>query len=172
MADDGEVQSRPEVAEAEVVLDTEPPDGSNEVVSEPAKVMRIGAMIRQLLEEVRQSPLDEPGRKRLRDIYDVSVAELSSALSPDLAEELGRLSHPFDQQSVPSEAELRVAQAQLVGWLEGLFHGIQAAVFAQQAMARQQLDQMRHAALGPGKPPGGEVGSDGDPEGGPPGVYL
>jgi len=156
--------------EAEVVANEAPVEQRDESVTEPAKVMRIGAMIRTLLEEVRQSPLDEPGRERLRTIYDESVSELASALSDDLAEELGRLTHPFDGDGTPSQAELRVAQAQLVGWLEGLFHGIQAAVFAQQAVARQQLEQMRQPSIGAGGPPQGD-GQPEDPAGGP-GVYL
>lgn len=116
---------------------------ARESVEEPGRVMRIGAMIRQLLEEVRTAELDEPGRERLREIYDQSVRELSASLSPDLSDELGRLASPFGD--VPASAgELRIAQAQLVGWLEGLFHGIQATLFAQQAVARQQLEQMRN----------------------------
>ena len=132
-------------------------DGDEEsvAVSEPAKVMRIGTMIKQLLEEVRSTDLDEPGRDRLREIYETSGEELSDALSPDLKEELARLALPFEGDGVPSEAELRVAQAQLVGWLEGLFHGIQATLFAQQAAARQQLELMqRSQALPPGQRPG------------------
>jgi hypothetical protein len=124
---------------------------STESVPSPAKVMRIGAMVRQLLEEVRHAPLDEAGRDRMRDIYDISVRELSDSLSPDLAEELGRVARPFVGEETPSEAELRVAQAQLVGWLEGLFHGIQATLFAQQMTARNQLEEMRRRAL-PGRP--------------------
>ena len=124
---------------------------STESVASPAKVMRIGAMVRQLLEEVRHAPLDEAGRDRMRDIYDISVRELSDSLSPDLAEELGRVARPFVGEETPSEAELRVAQAQLVGWLEGLFHGIQATLFAQQMTARNQLEEMRRRAL-PGRP--------------------
>lgn len=120
-------------------------------VSEPAKVMRIGTMIRQLLEEVKATELDEPGRDRLKEIYETSVEELSLALSPDLRAELERLALPFDDEDTPSGPELRVAQAQLVGWLEGLFHGIQATLFAQQSAARQQLEQMQRAqALPPG----------------------
>jgi len=117
-----------------------------EAVSSPAKVLRIGSMVRQLLEEVRHAPLDEAGRARMREIYDTSVRELASGLSPDLAEELGRVTKPFEA-GTPSEAELRVAQAQLVGWLEGLFHGIQATLFAQQQAARNQLEEMRKRAL-------------------------
>jgi hypothetical protein len=124
---------------------------STESVASPAKVMRIGAMVRQLLEEVRHAPLDEAGRDRMREIYDISVRELSDSLSPDLAEELGRVARPFVGEETPSEAELRVAQAQLVGWLEGLFHGIQATLFAQQMTARNQLEEMRRRAL-PGRP--------------------
>jgi hypothetical protein len=115
-----------------------------EFVSEPAKVMRVGSMIKQLLEEVRTTQLDEPGRERLKAIYETSINELGSALSPDLREELGRLALPFDGEEVPSDVELRLAQAQLVGWLEGLFHGIQATLFAQQMAARQQLENMRN----------------------------
>lgn len=114
-----------------------------EFVSEPAKVMRVGSMIKQLLDEVRQTTLDEPARVRLREIYEMSVTELGSALSPDLRDELTRLVSPFDSDSTPTEMELRVAQAQLVGWLEGLFHGIQATLFAQQMAARSQLEKMR-----------------------------
>lgn len=139
-------------------------DDSPMTVSEPAKVMRIGTMIKQLLEEVRGTQLDEAGRDRLREIYETSIEELSSALSRDLQDELLRLAIPFDEAAgVPSEAELRVAQAQLVGWLEGLFHGIQATLFAQQTAARQQLELMqRSQALPPGEHPGGQQG----------GVYL
>jgi hypothetical protein len=117
-----------------------------ESVEQPGKVMRIGTMVKQLLDEVRQAPLDEAGRVRLKEIYEQSVRELSSGLSPDLSEELDRMALPFDEE-VPSEAELRVAQAQLVGWLEGLFHGIQATLVAQQMAARAQLDQMRQRGL-------------------------
>lgn len=121
------------------------------VVSEPAKVMRIGTMIRQLLEEVKATELDEPGRDRLKEIYETSVEELSAALSPDLRAELERLALPFDEDDIPTGPELRVAQAQLVGWLEGLFHGIQATLFAQQNAARQQLEQIQQPQ---GLPPG------------------
>jgi hypothetical protein len=117
--------------------------GPTEAVTEPAKVLRIGSMVKQLLEEVRQAPLDDASRERLAEVYERSVTELAEALSPDLSEELRSLTLPFDHESVPSDAELRIAQAQLVGWLEGLFHGIQATLFAQQLAARQQLDQMR-----------------------------
>jgi hypothetical protein len=111
-------------------------------ISEPAKVMRIGSMIKQLLEEVRNTPMDEAGRSRLKAIYETSISELSQALSPDLTDELNSLALPFGEDEVPSDSELRIAQAQLVGWLEGLFHGIQATLFAQQMAARQQLEQM------------------------------
>jgi hypothetical protein len=142
-------------------------DQQTEAVEQPAKVMRIGSMIKLLLEEVRQTDteLDEASRDRLREIYETSVSELSSALSPDLREELGRLAHPFAGTTAPSGAELRIAKAQLVGWLEGLFHGIQATLFAQQMAARQQLDDMRRR-LPPGAPPPG-----GDSEARP-GTYL
>lgn len=143
-----------------------------ESVESPGKVMRIGSMIKQLLEEVRQSDLDEPSRERLREIYETSISELASALSPDLQQELSRLAHPFDSPAAPSEAELRIAKAQLVGWLEGLFHGIQATLFAQQVAARQQLEQMQRR-LPPGAVPGMHPpGSDGESEDDRPGTYL
>ena len=147
-------------------------------VEQPAKVMRIGSMIRQLLEEVKSAPLDEASRIRLREIHQASIKELEQGLAPELVEELERLSLPF-QEETPSEPELRIAQAQLVGWLEGLFHGIQTAIYAQQMAARAQLEQMRRA-LPPGSspetsgPPGmglpdGQRPSDADPGGG---MYL
>ena len=116
-----------------------------ELVEQPAMVMRIGSMVKQLLEEVRAAPLDEASRRRLREIHRASIAELEKGLAPELVEELERLSLPFTDDDVPSDAELRIAQAQLVGWLEGLFHGIQTALFAQQMAARAQLEQMRRA---------------------------
>ena len=125
-----------------------------EMVEQPAKVMRIGSMIRQLLEEVKSAPLDEKSRARLKEIHENSIKELEDGLAPELVAELERLSLPFED-ATPSEAELRVAQAQLVGWLEGLFHGIQTTLFAQQMAARAQLEQMRRA-LPPGLMPGGE----------------
>jgi len=124
-------------------------DQSTDYISQPAKVMRIGSMVKQLLDEARSAPLDEAGRTRLREIYQMSVTELSDALSPDLAQELSRVAIPFSSD-VPSESELRIAQAQLVGWLEGLFHGIQASLFAQQAAATAQLEKMRDRSLPPG----------------------
>jgi hypothetical protein len=126
-------------------------DQLGESVEQPAKVMRIGSMIRQLLEEVRQAPLDDKSRLRLKEIYETSVRELGEGLSPDLRDELARLALPFEDGS-PSDAELRIAQAQLVGWLEGLFHGIQATLFAQQMQARQQLEEMARRQLPPGAP--------------------
>jgi hypothetical protein len=120
------------------------------LVEQPAKVMRIGTMIKQLLEEVRAAPLDDASRKRLREIHATSIRELEDGLAPELREELDRLTLPFNENAEPSDAELRIAQAQLVGWLEGLFHGIQTALFAQQMEARAQLQQMRQGALPPG----------------------
>ena len=151
-----------------------PPDEPTESVESPGKVMRIGSMIKQLLEEVRQSDLDEPSRERLREIYETSIAELSSALSPDLQRELERLTHPFDSPGAPSESELRIVKAQLVGWLEGLFHGIQATLFAQQMAARQQLEQMQGRQLMQGADGGVPVpgGVAGDPDEHRPGTYL
>ena len=125
-----------------------PTETVTETVTEPAKVMRIGSMVKQLLEEVHSSPLDEASRERLAEIYERSIVEVSEALSPDLRHELQMLALPFRDGEVPSEGELRVAKAQLVGWLEGLFHGIQATLFAQQLAARQQLEQMRQLPQG------------------------
>jgi hypothetical protein len=116
-----------------------------ETITEPAKLLRIASMVRELLDETRQASLDEAGRKRLADIYHRAVGELSEVLSPDLQDELGGLAPPLE--GVPSESEIRVAQAQLVGWLEGLFHGIQAAMFAQQAAARAQFEELRRRGL-------------------------
>ena len=114
-----------------------------DMIEQPAKVMRIGSMVKQLLEEVRQAPLDDASRTRLREVHQNSIAELADGLAPELREELERLTLPFTDDQIPSDAELRIAQAQLVGWLEGLFHGIQTALFAQQMAARVQLEQMR-----------------------------
>jgi proteasome activator-like protein len=140
------------VDENEGALQVEEESEEVDAVSKPAKVLRIGSMIKQLLDEVRQAPLDEASRSRLKEIYETSVRELASGLSPDLAAELDRLTLPFDS-TTPSEAELRIAQAQLVGWLEGLFHGIQATLFAQQMAARNQLEEMRQRSLAPGSGP-------------------
>ena len=154
-----------------VVQDQQEQDPPRESVESPGKVMRIGSMIKQLLEEVRQTELDEPSRERLREIYETSITELAESLSPDLQDELSRLALPFDADTAPSGPELRIAKAQLVGWLEGLFHGIQATLFAQQMAARQQLEQMR-GQLGPGmqRPPG-QPPQDGE-ERPMPGTYL
>jgi hypothetical protein len=130
-----------------------------EMIEQPAKVMRVGNMIRQLLEEVRAAPLDEKSRARLKEIHASSIKELEDGLAPELVDELERLSLPFAEDEIPSESELRIAQAQLVGWLEGLFHGIQTTLFAQQMAARQQLEQMRRA-LPPGMMPQGQEGED------------
>jgi Protein of unknown function (DUF2587) len=130
-----------------------------DLVEQPAKVMRIGTMIKQLLEEVRAAPLDDASRNRLREIHATSIRELEEGLAPELREELDRLTLPFNEDAAPSDAELRIAQAQLVGWLEGLFHGIQTALFAQQMAARAQLEKMRQGALPPGVgKPGGAPG--------------
>jgi hypothetical protein len=136
-----------------IVVTDEPPEGGagdpTETIEQPAKVMRIGSMIKQLLEEVRQAPLDDASRGRLREIFETSVRELGAGLSEDLRAELATLVLPFEGDATPSDAELRIAQAQLVGWLEGLFHGIQATLFAQQMAARSQLDQIRQRGLPP-----------------------
>ena len=158
--------------------DGEGADGEDpgSLVQQPAKVMRIGSMIKQLLEEVRAAPLDEASRQRLTEIHRRSIIELEDGLAPELRDELERLSLPFEEGNTPSEAELRVAQAQLVGWLEGLFHGIQAALVAQQMAARLQLEQMRGSrpALPPGigVMPGAGVAQGQPGEGGRTGQYL
>lgn len=136
--------------------------GLTDLVEQPAKVMRIGSMIRQLLEEVKSAPLDEASRNRLKEIHEASIKELEAGLAPELIDELHRLSLPFTDEGVPSESELRIAQAQLVGWLEGLFHGIQTAIYAQQMAARAQLEQMRRS-LPPGMTPPGEGSHGGFP---------
>jgi hypothetical protein len=149
---DGRPLGTVEVEARESDSDTEDPA---RLIEQPAKVMRIGSMIKQLLEEVRAAPLDEAGRQRLMEIHRRSITELEDGLAPELRDELERLSLPFDE-GTPSEAELRIAQAQLVGWLEGLFHGIQAALVAQQMATRMQLEQMRRSIpalpMGPGGP--------------------
>ncbi|GIH11165.1 hypothetical protein Rhe02_92320 [Rhizocola hellebori] len=145
-------------------------DDPSRLIEQPAKVMRIGTMIKQLLEEVRSAPLDEKGRQRLKEIHRRSIVELEDGLAPELREELERISLAFEEGTIPTEAELRIAHAQLVGWLEGLFHGIQAALVAQQMAARMQLEQMRgRPALPPGV--GGTTLPGGDPSR-TPGQYL
>jgi hypothetical protein len=140
----------------------EPP--LTDLVEQPAKVMRIGSMIRQLLEEVKAAPLDEASRNRLKEIHRASIKELEAGLAPELVEELERLALPFTEDSTPSDGELRIAQAQLVGWLEGLFHGIQTAIYAQQMAARAQLEQMRRALpAGVGMPGQQHPDDDGQP---------
>jgi len=135
-----------------------PDEGSSESVSEPAKVLRIGSMVKTLLDEVRSAPLDEKSRVRLREIYEQSIRDLAEGLSPDLVAELARMAPPFDVEA-PSEAELRIAQAQLVGWLEGLFHGIQATLMSQQMAARAQLEEMRQRGLPSAGESGGRTGA-------------
>ena len=172
-------QSTDEPVQNAAVPDERDIDEVTAQVEQPAKVMRIGTMIKQLLEEVRAAPLDEAGRRRLREIHETSISELEDGLAPELRDELRRLSVPFGGE-VPSEAELRIAQAQLVGWLEGLFHGIQTALYAQQSVARAQLEEMRRRALpggagegqvivGPGGqlivPPGVPIGGPGGEQG-------
>jgi hypothetical protein len=168
--DDGapEVLS-PDNVQADQTDQTDPtessgPAASGEAVTQPAKVMRIGSMLKQLLEEVRNSSLDEASRERLAEVYERSVTEVSEALSPDLQEELRSLALPFEHDEVPSEAELRVAKAQLVGWLEGLFHGIQASMMAQQAMAQAQMAQQQRSLTGGSAIPGQQTER--------PGTYL
>jgi hypothetical protein len=188
-ADDDKQDPRVVVVTPEGMGVAQPAGGSDEegrgrsnpadLVEEPAKVMRIGSMIKQLLDEVRSAPLDEPGRKRLAEIHHQSIEELKDGLAPELVEELDRIALPFTEES-PSDPELRIAQAQLVGWLEGLFHGIQTALVAQQMAAQQQLQQMRALPQAPGtsygRPPGmppqhGQHGQPGQ-DVGPTGQYL
>ncbi|MFL6132264.1 MAG: bacterial proteasome activator family protein [Nocardioidaceae bacterium] len=156
---DGTTMAADQASDAEDDRDDGEADGERnitELVEQPAKVMRIGGMIRQLLEEVKSAPLDEASRTRLADIYESSIKELEGGLAPELVEELERLSLPFSSET-PSEAELRIAQAQLVGWLEGLFHGIQTAIYAQQVAARAQLEQMRRALPAGAMPADGQM---------------
>jgi len=164
-ADEEAPPIRPEVVDAEAPAAPTAPDDAEveatESIEQPAKLLRIGSMVKQLLEEVRSAPLDEASRGRLREIYEQSIRELADGLSPDLVAELDRVSIPFDNPT-PSDAELRIAHAQLVGWLEGLFHGIQATLVAQQVAARAQLDEMRQRSL-----PQGTI-----PDAGRPGTYL
>jgi Protein of unknown function (DUF2587) len=138
------------------------PTNPADLVEQPAKVMRIGSMVKQLLEEVRSAPLDEQGRAHLAEIHERSIAELKDGLAPELVQELERIALPF-KDDAPSDAELRIAQAQLVGWLEGLFHGIQTALVAQQMAAQAQLQQMRQLPPGMGHPTG--PGGGGTPQG-------
>ena len=183
---DGDKPQRVVVVTEDGIGVADPPREDEEVsnpadlVEQPAKVMRIGSMIKQLLEEVRSAPLDEAGRTRLAEIHRRSISELEQGLAPELIEELERITLPFNDKA-PSDAELRIAQAQLVGWLEGLFHGIQAALFAQQMAAQQQLQNMRRALPaghfpaedGPGQGHGpGMPGGHVSPDGGPTGQYL
>ena len=168
-SDDKSMVHRPDAVLGAATQDedgsSESPQPLTESVTEPGKVMRIGSMVKQLLEEVRSTHLDEPSRERLAEIYERSIVEIAEALSPDLQEELRMLTLPFSSEA-PTEAELRIAKAQLVGWLEGLFHGIQATLFAQQMAARQQIEQMRR--LGPGGPEeSGDPTTDRRP-----GIYL
>lgn len=160
---DGEPAPEQEAERAEVIVPV------TDLVEHPAKVMRIGSMIKQLLEEVRTAPLDDASRVRLKEIHQRSIRELESGLAPELVGELERLSLPFSEGQTPSDAELRIAQAQLVGWLEGLFHGIQTALFAQQMTARAQFEEMRRRALG-GSPE--EDGSQAGPPAASSGNYL
>jgi hypothetical protein len=166
----------PDVVTSDAVADaagSTPEPASEQAVTEPAKVMRIGSMIKLLLEEVRATTLDEASRERLAEVYERSITELSSALSPDLQEELRSLTLPFEQDETPSEAEIRVAKAQLVGWLEGLFHGIQASLMAQQLAAHQQLQGMRQLPDGlGGQPPPSGPRVDDRAEVDRPGTYL
>lgn len=150
----------PAIAPDEVldITDGEAGEPKTESINEPAKVLRIGSMVKTLLDEVRQAPLDDKSRVRLREIYEQSIRDLSEGLSPDLVAELESLALPFDSEA-PSDAELRIAQAQLVGWLEGLFHGIQATLMSQQMAARAQLEEMRQRGLPPGSDTGGRTGT-------------
>lgn len=158
--------------EVEVEVVAEPADDGERrsSVEEPGKLLRIAVMLREMQEEVRRAPTDDAGRERLKIVYDRAVGQLVDALSGDLREELTTLNLGFDKDSIPSESEILIAQAQLIGWLEGLFQGIQAAIVNQQMVARQQLEQMRGRGL-PGGPrvlPGGAP----DPASSPPGQYL
>ncbi|MGQ0624818.1 MAG: bacterial proteasome activator family protein [Sporichthyaceae bacterium] len=164
------------VTPAGMAVEGPPDDGTDDqsitqMVEQPAKVMRLGSMIKQLLDEVKSAPLDEASRARLAQIHRSTIAELEQGLAPELVQELDRLSLPFGEGEIPSESELRIAQAQLVGWLEGLFHGIQTALFAQQMAARAQLENMRRALPG-GAPMSPEAMAAGPGPGSGQGQYL
>ena len=163
-------------ADGTVAKDPDGDRGPAEMIEQPAKVMRIGSMVKQLLEEVRSAPLDDAARELLKEVHQGSVRELADGLAPELREELERLTLPFSDDVTPSDAELRIAQAQLVGWLEGLFHGIQTALVAQRMASQAQLAQMRHAlppGTLPGQPPTAPGGPGQMPDGRPtPGQYL
>jgi hypothetical protein len=141
------------------------PRGSevHDLVDQPAKVMRIGTMVKQLLDEVKSAPLDDAARVRLAEIHDRSIKELEDGLAPELVEELERISLPFPENATPSDAELRIAQAQLVGWLEGLFHGIQTAIAAQHAAREHAQMQLRQLPPGTVIAPGVIIGENGEP---------
>ncbi len=161
---------QPEVVDDSVGADGTGGNGTadgQEQVTRPTKLIRIASMVRSMLEEVRRAPLDDAGRKRLKEIHERSIVELEGVLSPDLQQELSEVVLPLTEET-PTESELRLAQAQLVGWLEGLFHGIQATLFTQQAAAQSQLEEMRRRAIEPGAGPGGPGG----PTPGPPSGYL
>jgi hypothetical protein len=157
--DDVSTPVQPEVVDA---AQPPAPDGDNrETITQPSKLIRIASMVRAMLDEVRRAPLDDAGRRRLREIHDRALQELTEVLSEDLREELAEMALPFASDA-PTDSELRIAQAQLVGWLEGLFHGIQASIVTQQMAAQQQVEEMRRRALNPGMPPRDT----------PPGAYL
>ena len=160
MTDKSAEQEQVVVVEGESVENDE--RSITDLVEQPAKVMRIGTMIRTLLEEVKTAPLDEASRQRLKEIHRSSIKELEAGLAPELIEELERLTLPFSEDGTPSDSELRIAQAQLVGWLEGLFHGIQTTMYAQQMLARAQFEQMRKA-LPPGATPPHGAGEHQEP---------
>ena len=160
MTDKSAEQEQVVVLEGESVENDE--RAITDLVEQPAKVMRIGTMIRTLLEEVKTAPLDEASRQRLKEIHRSSIKELEAGLAPELIEELERLTLPFSEDGTPSDSELRIAQAQLVGWLEGLFHGIQTTMYAQQMLARAQFEQMRKA-LPPGATPPHGAGEHHEP---------
>lgn len=151
VAPDEETAAPDEESQALAVPESEFEEMPSDLIEQPAKVLRIGSMVKQLLDEVRMAPLDDASRRRLRDIHSRSVKELETGLAPELVEELERLSIPFLDSEIPSDSELRIAQAQLVGWLEGLFHGIQTALFAQQMAARAQYEEMQRRALTDGQ---------------------
>ncbi|MPZ89189.1 MAG: DUF2587 domain-containing protein [Nitriliruptorales bacterium] len=149
-------------------------DGRQSQIEEPGKLLRIAVMLREMQEEARRAPTDQGGRERLRRVHDQAVAQLCEALSGDLREELNTLALPFDDEE-PSESEILIAQAQLIGWLEGLFQGIQAAIVNQQMQARQQLEQMRQRQLPGGRIVPGQPGQTGQQSEGmtpPTGQYL
>jgi len=147
----------------EILFMTDTPEAPSQpepAISDPAKLIRLGTMLQTLMAEVRNADTDVESRKLLARIHNETMEELATVLSSDLMDELSEFTNCCDDEGVPTEAEIRVAQAQLVGWLQGLLQGLQASMAAQQTAAAQQLQQLatRQSAPGPGGPTAGGSG--------------